>query len=264
MARAQRRGIIYAGCGWLAYLGPTPPLSAHAHPALGLYVGLDGPIRVGDATRSVPLLCVPPETVTPPITPDGREMAFLFLSAEHPAFADARARTERSSCHETPGQLQTLAALLREIRRERTGGDEAFTRIAEALALEDTPPTHSRLERALAWLRDHPTDELSLEDVARHVHLSPRRFQTVFREGTGIRFRRYRLWQRLQAAAEELPQYRHLTDLALTAGFADLAHLSRSFRDMFGIAPFKGLRAAGPFSFRPIRNLHPPSAGLTH
>ncbi|MFV8835439.1 helix-turn-helix transcriptional regulator [Aquisalimonas sp. APHAB1-3] len=113
----------------------------------------------------------------------------------------------------------------------------------------------------MAWLRDRPTANLSLEDVARHVHLSPRRFQTIFREGTGIRFRRYRLWQRLQAAAEELPQYRHLTDLALTAGFADLAHLSRSFREMFGIAPFKGLRAAGPFSFRPIRNLHPPAAG---
>ncbi|WP_290632332.1 helix-turn-helix transcriptional regulator [Aquisalimonas sp.] len=261
MARAHRRGIIYAGCGWLAYLGPTPPLGAHAHPALGLYVGLDGPIRVAGTPHAVPSLCVPPETETPAITPEGREMAFLFLSAEHPAFADARARTETSRCREASDQLDALAELLREIRRERTGGDEAFTRISDALALEGAPPGHSRLEKALAWLRDRPTANLSLEDVARHVHLSPRRFQTIFREGTGIRFRRYRLWQRLQAAAEELPQYRHLTDLALTAGFADLAHLSRSFREMFGIAPFKGLRAAGPFSFRPIRNLHPPAAG---
>ena len=45
------------------------------------------------------------------------------------------------------------------------------------------------------------------------------------------------LWCRLRAAAEIAMRGSSLTEAAHAAGFADSAHLSRTFRSMFGIAP---------------------------
>lgn len=42
---------------------------------------------------------------------------------------------------------------------------------------------------------------------------------------------------RLQAAIRESAQGATLTHAACAAGFADAAHLTRTFRRMFGIAP---------------------------
>ena len=55
-------------------------------------------------------------------------------------------------------------------------------------------------------------------------------------EQTGLPFRTYLLWQRLTKAVELFAAGSTLTDAAHDAGFADSAHLSRTFRRMFGIA----------------------------
>lgn len=69
------------------------------------------------------------------------------------------------------------------------------------------------------------------------VHLSPSRLAHRFREVTGVPLRRYVLWCRLRRAADAAMRGSSLTDAAYLAGFADSAHLTRTFRAMFGIAP---------------------------
>ncbi len=67
--------------------------------------------------------------------------------------------------------------------------------------------------------------------------LSSHRFQHVFRASTGVPFRRYLLWLRLIGAVNAAASGASLTDAAYAAGFSDSAHLSRTFRRMFGLAP---------------------------
>ena len=55
--------------------------------------------------------------------------------------------------------------------------------------------------------------------------------------GVGLPLRRYLLWLRLQDAVQAIAAGAPLTDAAHAAGFADSAHLSRTFRRMFGITP---------------------------
>ena len=67
-----------------------------------------------------------------------------------------------------------------------------------------------------------------------------RRFQSEL----AVTLRGWVLWQRLRRALMHHLRGHTLTDSAHAAGFADLAHLSRSLRRMFGIgaAQLQGLQ----------------------
>jgi AraC family transcriptional regulator len=75
--------------------------------------------------------------------------------------------------------------------------------------------------------------------LADEVALSPSRLGTLFRRDTGIPVRRYQLWLRLIDAIEAHSDGTTLTEAAHYAGFSDSAHLSRTFRRMFGMPPSK-------------------------
>jgi AraC-like DNA-binding protein len=59
----------------------------------------------------------------------------------------------------------------------------------------------------------------------------------AFTESLGIALRPYILWLRVQRACRELANGASVTEAALRAGFADAAHLSRTFRRMLGTTP---------------------------
>jgi AraC-like DNA-binding protein len=99
-----------------------------------------------------------------------------------------------------------------------------------------------RIERAIAWLRERLDSRLSLQDAAVVAHLSPSRFRHLFVAQTGVSFRAYVLWARVEAAVGAAMSGRSWTAAAHDAGFADSAHLSRTCRRMFGIAPITLVR----------------------
>jgi AraC family transcriptional regulator len=88
-----------------------------------------------------------------------------------------------------------------------------------------------------------------LADVARQANLSPGRFRHLFVEETGMPLRTYVLWRRLLRVWTLLMQGETLSRAAHAAGFADSAHLSRTARSMFGLAP-SSLNVNGPLSAR--------------
>lgn len=92
-----------------------------------------------------------------------------------------------------------------------------------------------RIERAIARVRSHLDRVVPLREVAASVHLSPERFRHLFLAQTGVRYRAYVLWLRLEMALAKYVQGHSLTDASQAGGFADSAHLSRTFKKMFGI-----------------------------
>jgi AraC family transcriptional regulator len=78
---------------------------------------------------------------------------------------------------------------------------------------------------------------LTLGDAAAAALLLTSRFGHLFIEQTGCVFRAYVLWLRLNVDMRAAMAGRSWTVAAHEAGFADSAHLSRTFRRMFGIAP---------------------------
>jgi AraC family transcriptional regulator len=117
---------------------------------------------------------------------------------------------------------------------------DAFIRDIFQLSREDAVlPTFTdeRVTTALAFLRASPQEYHSIDALSARVHLSPSRFAHLFKEVVGVPVRRYVLWMKLRRALELAMAGDSLTTAALSAGFADGAHLSRSARALLGFAP---------------------------
>jgi AraC-like DNA-binding protein len=127
---------------------------------------------------------------------------------------------------------------------ERRARDAALIELARAAiaalsgAVPDcSKPPDARVARAVELIRERLSDTIPLSAMAAAVHLSPDRFRHVFMKETGVSFRAYLLWQRLECSLAAYVAGETLTEAAHTGGFADSAHFSRTFRKMFGIAP---------------------------
>jgi AraC-like DNA-binding protein len=103
----------------------------------------------------------------------------------------------------------------------------AVERARQFLDAERTRAVHSRELEALTGLTRY--------DLARQ-----------FRIVLGTSPYRYLLMRRLELAREQMHRGRALADVALEAGFADQAHLTRVFRSAFGLTPgrYRALRGA--------------------
>lgn len=74
------------------------------------------------------------------------------------------------------------------------------------------------------------------QEVAQQLNLSESRFLHLFKQEMHIPWRPYLLWRRLLCAVSVLITGRSATEAAHVAGFSDSAHLSRTFKKMFGIS----------------------------
>jgi AraC family transcriptional regulator len=94
-----------------------------------------------------------------------------------------------------------------------------------------------RITRAIEFVRSRLSTSVSLAQAAGVAHLSPSRFRHLFVAQTGVSFRAYVLWARVGSAVSAAMGGLSWTEASLNWGFADSAHLSRTCRRMFGIAP---------------------------
>jgi AraC-like DNA-binding protein len=107
-----------------------------------------------------------------------------------------------------------------------------------AQAPEADRPRHRAVVEALTVLPELiSAGTVRGTDIAARVGVSPSRLTHLFSEQVGLPLRRYLLWLRLRTAIEQVRAGADLTDAAHAAGFADSAHLTRTCRDMFGLAP---------------------------
>lgn len=96
------------------------------------------------------------------------------------------------------------------------------------------PEPDERVAMAIALIKSHYSENISVEWIAKQVGLSVPRLVQLFKHVTGIPIRRFRLWQRIMATAARLNEGLSLTDAAISAGFSDYAQFSRTYRELAG------------------------------
>lgn len=118
---------------------------------------------------------------------------------------------------------------------------EALTLTQEFLIFNKSTVRDKRIQQLLTELNQclqgdciKPTNWRAAE-VASKLALSESRFLHLFSEELGISWRPYLLWRRIICAVQAMINSSSATDAAHLAGFSDSAHLSRTFRNNFGM-----------------------------
>jgi len=94
-----------------------------------------------------------------------------------------------------------------------------------------------RIQKVLNIIASCRGRQLSVDELADMVCLSPSRLIHLFKAEVGIPIRRYYLWRRIRVGIEHAVKHKNLTAAAHVAGFSDSAHFSNVFKKMFGIPP---------------------------
>ncbi|MEO7240908.1 MAG: AraC family transcriptional regulator [Sphingomicrobium sp.] len=250
---ASGRIVIWQGASlWLFEIADDEADTApHAHHAIQITLALDGTFEFIAAQGAVRGPAVA-------IAPDARHIfhsrgaaALLFIEPESAA---GRALAERWFGEASLVALDwaPLAAAADDLRCALRSGapDAALVAIGERIiqrfwAGAPGQPPDPRVNAMVDFAGANLDQPITIGAAADRVHLSRSRASHLFVEQTGLPFKTYVLWRRLGKAVERYSSGESLTEAAHAAGFADSAHLSRTFRRMFGL-PAASLRILRP------------------
>lgn len=119
--------------------------------------------------------------------------------------------------------LQLLVAMQRDFGSGRVAQPAAETR--------------ELLDEIMSYTEDHLAERITLEDTARHFHISVSTISQLFRARMGVSYYRYVTQRRLIAAKTLIKDGAALDTVAETVGFADYSGFYRAFKKEYGISP---------------------------
>jgi AraC-like DNA-binding protein len=221
--------------------GIVPP---HEHHAIQIVLTVEGTVRIRGAHgdwRDARGVIVRPDVVHS-YDGNGAVGAMLFVDPESTEGAWLRASLRDDITVVPERRIATCAAELGrfvEHPLESLEISELVRHCVQALCA-GAPPNRrldERVTRVLAAIRHSDELRMSIEDAAAMAFLSPSRFAHLFKQQVGLPFRRYMLWRKLTRAILVIGRERTIATAAHEADFADAAHLTRTFYQMFGIPP---------------------------
>ena len=222
---------------------------AHAHHAIQIVIALEGEPAVsadGETWQAGQGFIVLPDirhsydgrgavSVMLFVDPESNEGTWLRTNLTQPVTFVPDARL--ANCvpafrmlHECPLEAMEVYELVRHCVHALSAGAPPMRR------------RDPRITRSLKRINESADLRVSLEDIAATVFLSPSRFAHLFKQQVGLPFRHYVLWRKLARAILAIGRGETMVDAAQAADFADAAHLTRTFHQMFGIKPSAMMR----------------------
>lgn len=213
----------------------------HRHHCIQLVMAITGALRVrgtrADEWVEAAAVLVRPGAIH---EVDGRNVPVLI------AFVDAASEVGAALLQQSCADITCISAAQSARWRQTLGATGGLER-ARVESWVRTELLHGRrrvtipaqVVRVLAHLREQIelSEDVSLAKLARVAHLSPSRLMHVFTASVGVPIRPYVLWLRIQVASSELIRGARVAVAAQRAGFADAAHLARTFKRMLGATP---------------------------
>jgi AraC family transcriptional regulator len=240
---APPRWYLWEG-GFLLIAGSTGVVPAHSHHAIQVVITMTGEAAIAEsdkAWQSARGIIVPPN-ITHSYSGQGSYGAMLFVDPDSIEGIWLRSTVANRVTIVPESRVNPAAEALRhfcERPMESMDPGSLVRYIVESLCAQVAPARRPdpRITKVLDLIATSDDLRLSLEQVAASVFLSPSRFQHLFKQQVGLAFRRYILWRKVTRAMMTIAQERTLVAAAQAAGFADAAHLTRTFHQMFGLPP---------------------------
>ncbi|MBE7383468.1 MAG: helix-turn-helix transcriptional regulator [Leptolyngbya sp. SIO1E4] len=98
--------------------------------------------------------------------------------------------------------------------------------------------SRQKIRQVIDYIHDHLSQDLSLAELAKIVHVSPNYFATLFKETTGVPPHRYIIQCKIDRAKKLLrDREKSLSEIAHDLGFSHQSHLTYHFKRLVGVTP---------------------------
>jgi AraC family transcriptional regulator len=98
--------------------------------------------------------------------------------------------------------------------------------------------SREKLIRAIEYIQEQMTTDLTVAAIAQSVNMSPDHFARLFKQSTGRSPYRYVIEARARKGRDLLASGKFsIVEIAHNLGFADQNHLTRQVKEVFGITP---------------------------
>lgn len=224
-------GQVRLGNGWAWFRGHAGDNRPHVHHALQLVLSREPQRLHGERPLQGRGLLIGSDVIHA-LQPSGEPVTLLYVEAE--------SRHGRALRAALPAPVQRLDdALVDTLLDTLDGATAPDALLAQRLAGTGTlaPPSDPLIARLLETLDARLGEALTAAELATSTGLSTSRFLHRFSAHVGLPLRPYLRWRRLILALHRAVRGASLTDAALAAGFADVAHFTRTCRRHFGLAP---------------------------
>jgi AraC-like DNA-binding protein len=198
-------------------------LTRHRNPVTCILAGLDRPlvVRSGAERIEADMLLIRPG-VEHEVEIGGRARVLYLDGLEYPLDARLARRVPREVAAMAIDALAGDASAPVELRMRLSSGRERCP---------------AEVARAIAAIMSDPMMRMDQAELARQLRRSRTQSLRLFKAVTGMTFRGFKQWTALCAAARQIADGQLVRTAAMDAGFADTAHLTRTFRSSFGTTP---------------------------
>ena len=153
---------------------------------------------------------------------DGLREVFLELTREYAK------RTHQTKAYTDSLMLKLLDILVEEFQVKNIGTKEDFSE------------TDRRMKEMMQYILANLDQELSLNDLAEQMFVSPSTLSRVFKKSTGQYFADFVLEMRVKNAMNLLAHTeQNVTQIALTCGFTNSASFNRAFKKLVNMTPIE-------------------------
>jgi AraC-like DNA-binding protein len=198
-------------------------LAPHCNPVTCILAGLERPLVVCTRAERIEgdIVLIRPG-VEHWVEIHGSAKVLYFDGLEFPLSASLAAHVPREVATLALDALASNAGAQEELRAR-------FSRVRQRCPAAVT--------RAIHAIAADPMTRMDQGELAERLRLGRTQAMRAFKAATGMTFREFKRWTALCAATRQIAEGQLVRTAAMDAGFADTAHLTRTFRTAFGTTP---------------------------
>ncbi len=240
---APLKGFIYFWHNASLLLLDSFEAAVHRHYPMEFYIGLEAPFEmdIGEGWKEYRAVIIDSNRAHSFKAGNGWQALFMFdpVSGAAQCLRRGTLRGKRFGELDVERLTPFVSALI-EFKNRPHSYDEARILCNDLLCsvsnnASHVEPSERRVSEIIRTLRNLPEKKIKAEELAGRFALSESRLAHIFKHEPGITLRHYLLWLRLMEAARLIFKGMPFTDAAYEAGFADSAHLSRTYKEMCGL-----------------------------
>jgi AraC-like DNA-binding protein len=167
--------------------------------------------------------------------PSGFRHLIRLAKSDQDLFAELFARGHGSDHLPEPEQQMVRRLVVAEMLVLLNRGVQL-----EPVIRNETPPSadqSAQLDAIIRYVEEHLTEDLSLARIASRFGTTPNGINRLCRRAGRITLHQYILRRRVEQARLELSRGLTVTEAAFAAGFGNLSHFVRIFRQKTGLSP---------------------------